>query len=103
MLAENSSRNYISGQFNENQKNDYTSSSRFFFDDSKLISLITNRTHNESISFEDALKALEDWRHKFNISVSKECDQCQYCSGEFRDLVLAYNSIHGYVSLLVSF
>lgn len=27
---------------------------------------------------------------------------CGYCEGSFRDVVYAYNRIHGYVSLLVS-
>lgn len=29
-------------------------------------------------------------------------DTCGYCEGNFRDVIMAYNGIHGYVSLLVS-
>lgn len=96
MLADNSTKSYFGNHFSPSP-----SSNNFFFEDPRFISLLSNTTQNHSIRFEDALKALEDWRHKFNISVIKECDKCQYCSGEFRDFILAYNSVHGYVSLLV--
>lgn len=55
-----------------------------------------------SRGMEEALRVLEEWRTQYNISVVKECVRSQYCSGDLRDLILAYNSLHGYVSLLVS-
>lgn len=73
-----------------------------FFDDARLVSLIKHRGTNQSTNIGDWLRALEDLRNKYNISLVKECDRSDYCSGEFRDLILAYNSIHGYISLLVS-
>lgn len=72
-----------------------------FLDDSRLISLL-NKTGGNHTPIEEWLKALEDLRNKYNISVVKECDRFDYCSGEFRELIFAYNSIHGYISLLVS-
>ncbi|OWR46065.1 G-protein coupled receptor dmsr-1-like [Danaus plexippus] len=72
-----------------------------FFDDARLVSLIKHRGTNQSTNIGDWLRALEDLRNKYNISLVKECDRSDYCSGEFRDLILAYNSIHGYISLLI--
>ncbi|XP_063366490.1 G-protein coupled receptor dmsr-1-like [Cydia amplana] len=65
-----------------------------------LLSLLNGKNRS---SFKDVLVALEDWRSRNNISVrvGSECSELDYCSGEFRDIILAYNSIHGYVSLLV--
>ncbi|KAI8419994.1 hypothetical protein MSG28_008597 [Choristoneura fumiferana] len=72
--------------------------------DPRLLSLLNAKGQNRS-SIKDVLTVLEDWRSKYNISVtrsiSNECSTVDYCSGEFRDIILAYNSIHGYVSLLV--
>ncbi|XP_026763130.1 G-protein coupled receptor dmsr-1 [Galleria mellonella] len=72
-----------------------------FLDDFRVFTLLKHREYNQSASIGDVLKALDDWRNKYNISIIKECDRLEYCSGEFRDLILAYNNIHGYVSLLV--
>ncbi|CAB3234911.1 unnamed protein product [Arctia plantaginis] len=30
-------------------------------------------------------------------------DTCGYCEGNFRDVIMAYNSLHGYVSLLCKY
>lgn len=73
-----------------------------YIDDPRFISLLKHRGYNHSASFGEVLKALNDWRNRYNISVYKECDRFDYCSGDFRELILAYNNIHGYVSLLVS-
>lgn len=72
-----------------------------FFDEPSFISVLKHRGSNHSANIGEVLRALEDWRNKYNISVLKECERSEYCSGEFRDFILAYNSIHGYVSLLV--
>ncbi|XP_026320541.1 sex peptide receptor-like [Hyposmocoma kahamanoa] len=69
-------------------------------EDPRLTSLLTNRGNNHT-SLEELLQVLESYRNKYNISVKKECQLSEYCSGEFRDLILAYNNVHGYVSLLV--
>lgn len=73
----------------------------FFFEDPRFISILKRRGTNYTSNIGDAIKFLEDWR-RLNMSVVKECERSEYCYGEFRDLILAYNSIHGYVSLLVS-
>lgn len=75
----------------------------FFFEEPSIISVLKHRGSNYSANIGEVLRVLEDWRSKYNISVVKECERSEYCSGEFRDLILAYNSIHGYVSLLVKF
>ncbi|XP_045501803.1 G-protein coupled receptor dmsr-1-like [Colias croceus] len=70
-------------------------------EDTRLISLLKFRGTNQSNNIGEILRVLESLRNKYNISVVKECDRSDYCSGEFRDLILAYNNIHGYVSLLI--
>lgn len=72
------------------------------FDDSRLLILLKQKENNHTPSIGDWLKTLEDLRNKFNISIIKECDGLDYCSGDFREFVLAYNNVHGYISLLVS-
>ncbi|CAH0401209.1 unnamed protein product [Chilo suppressalis] len=70
------------------------------FDETSFFSLLKHRGHNQSASFGEVLKALENWRTEYNnITAHNECDK--YCSGGFRELILAYNNIHGYVSLVV--
>lgn len=92
MLADNDAPDYSApnGTYN------------FFFEDPRFISILKHRASNHTSSIGDVIKVLEDWRSKYNISVVKECERSDYCSGDLRDLILAYNSIHGYVSLLVS-
>ncbi|KAJ0174064.1 hypothetical protein K1T71_010210 [Dendrolimus kikuchii] len=95
MLDDNDSRNY------GNHTDDTNGSYNFFFDDPRFISLLKHRGSNYSNNIGEVLRVLEDWRNRYNISVVKECDRSEYCSGESRDLILAYNNIHGYVSLLI--
>lgn len=92
MLAEDDTR-----RFNET----YANNTFNIFEDPRLTSLLTNRGNNHT-SLEEFLQVLESYRNKYNISVKKECQLSEYCSGEFRNLILGYNNIHGYVSLLVS-
>lgn len=80
-----------------------SNTSYFLFDDPRFTSLLKYRGANYSTNIGVVLKALEEWRNRYNISVVKECEHSEYCSGQFRDLILAYNSIHGYISLLVCF
>lgn len=92
MLAEDDTRRY-----NET----YTNNTFNIFEDPRLTSLLSSRGNNHT-NLGELLQVLENYRNKYNISVKKECQLSEYCSGEFRDLILAYNNIHGYVSLLVS-
>lgn len=82
---------------------DTNGSYNFFSEEPSILTVLKHRGSNYSANIGEVLRALEDWRSKYNISVLKECDRSEYCTGEFRDLILAYNSIHGYVSLLVRF
>ncbi|CAF4920664.1 unnamed protein product [Pieris macdunnoughi] len=94
MLADDDSPKYNLSYIESNDS--YTA-----LDHTKLISLLKLNGTNQSDNIGEFLRVLENLRSKFNISVVKECDRTHYCSGEFRDLILAYNSIHGYVSLLI--
>ncbi|CAH0713261.1 unnamed protein product, partial [Brenthis ino] len=71
------------------------------FDDSRLLILLKQKENNHTPSIGDWLKTLEDLRNKFNISIIKECDGLDYCSGDFRNFILTYNNVHGYISLLI--
>lgn len=97
MLMENDGHHF------GNQTNTYGSNGSldFFLDDPRFITLLKYKGSNQSSNIGDLLRVLEDWRNRYNISVVKECRRSEYCSGEFRDLVLAYNNVHGYVSLLI--
>ena len=92
MLADNDTHGYGGGA---------NGTYNFFLED-QFIAILKHRAPNQT-NMGYVVKALEDFRSRYNISVVKECEKSEYCSGEFRDLILAYNSIHGYVSLLVSF
>lgn len=56
--------------------------------------------HNHEIDFGTLVKLVDGWKTKLNFTKSPE--PCNYCDGSFRDLLLAYNSIHGFISLIVS-
>lgn len=73
------------------------------FEDTKLSSILRHGSSNDSMKIIELLRALEDMRNMYNISVIKECDRSDYCTGEFREILFAYNRIHGYVSLLVRY
>ncbi|XP_052743718.1 G-protein coupled receptor dmsr-1-like isoform X1 [Bicyclus anynana] len=45
------------------------------------------------------VKVVSDAQSKLNLTIKPEA--CNYCEGDFRDVVEAYNGIHGYVSLMV--
>lgn len=60
----------------------------------------TKSTH-EPIDFGTLVKLVDGWRTKLNLTKPTEAS-CNYCDGGIRDVVLGYNSIHGYVSLIVS-
>ncbi|XP_037873375.1 neuropeptide receptor A20 isoform X2 [Bombyx mori] len=94
MLSENETRSSYDTQTN------LSHISGNLFEDASINSLL-NHGGNYTTNIGQVLKVLEDWRNRFNITVVKECDGTEYCAGEFRDLIIAYNSIHGYVSLLL--
>lgn len=58
-----------------------------------------NSTH-EPLDFGMLVKLVDGLRNKLNLSKPAE-PSCTYCEGNFRDIILAYNSIHGYISLIV--
>lgn len=60
----------------------------------------TKNTH-DSIDFGTLVKLVDGWRSKLNLTKPTE-PLCTYCDGDIRDVILAYNRIHGYVSLIVS-
>ncbi|XP_046970162.1 G-protein coupled receptor dmsr-1-like [Vanessa cardui] len=72
-----------------------------YFDDTRLLTLLQQKGSNKTTNIEDWLRTLEDLRNKYNISIIKECDRFEYCAGDIRNLIIAYNSIHGYISLLI--
>lgn len=37
-----------------------------------------------------------------NLNLTLKTDTCGFCDGDFREVMMAYNRIHGYVSLVVS-
>lgn len=59
-----------------------------------------NNTH-EPLDFGALVKLVDGLRNKLNLTRPTE-PPCTYCEGNFRDVILAYNSIHGYLSLIVS-
>ncbi|XP_045523582.1 G-protein coupled receptor dmsr-1-like [Pieris brassicae] len=69
---------------------------------SQFLSALKERStrHNQEIDFGTLVKLVDGWRTKLNLTKNSE-PLCNYCDGNFRDIVLAYNSIHGYISLIV--
>lgn len=59
-----------------------------------------NSSH-EPLDFGTLVKLVDGWRSRLNLTRPIE-PTCTYCEGNFRDIILAYNSIHGYLSLIVS-
>ncbi|CAH2089623.1 unnamed protein product [Euphydryas editha] len=45
------------------------------------------------------IKVVSDVQSKLNLT-RKPNGYCHYCDGDFRDVIQAYNGIHGYVSLI---
>ncbi|XP_037962349.2 G-protein coupled receptor dmsr-1-like [Plutella xylostella] len=62
----------------------------------------TIKTHNRSASHKplDWTALVDGLRNSFNLTRTAEAS-CNYCEGSFRDVILAYNSIHGYISIIV--
>lgn len=61
----------------------------------------TKNSSVETFDFGTLVKIVDGWRSRWNLTRPIE-PACTYCEGNFRDIILAYNSIHGYLSLIVS-
>lgn len=73
-------------------------------DVSKFLTVLkekSTKNNHDSIDFGTLVKLVDGWRSKLNLTKPTEAT-CDYCDGNIRDVILAYNSIHGYVSLIVS-
>ncbi|XP_045452636.1 G-protein coupled receptor dmsr-1-like [Melitaea cinxia] len=46
------------------------------------------------------IKVVSDVQNKLNLTIKPD-GYCGYCEGDFRDVIEAYNGIHGYISLIV--
>lgn len=62
----------------------------------------SRNTSHEPLDFGTLVKIVDGWRTRLNLTRPTEAT-CNYCEGNFRDVILAYNAIHGYFSLIVSF
>lgn len=62
----------------------------------------TRNISHEPLDFGTLVRLVDGLRNKLNLTKSPD-SVCNYCEGNFRDIVLAYNNIHGYISLMVSF
>lgn len=62
----------------------------------------SRNTSHEPLDFGTLVKIVDGWRTRLNLTRPAEAT-CNYCEGNFRDVILAYNAIHGYFSLIVSF
>lgn len=70
--------------------------------ETQIVSVLREQAAKAGASddFESLLvKMMRDVKSKLNLTLKP--DTCGYCDGDFRDVIMAYNSIHGYVSLLV--
>ncbi|XP_053614835.1 G-protein coupled receptor dmsr-1-like isoform X1 [Plodia interpunctella] len=72
------------------------------FNETQILSVLREQASKGvgSENFEATLvKMMKDARSRLNLTLKP--DTCGYCEGDFRDIIMAYNGIHGYVSLLV--
>ncbi|CAH4030593.1 unnamed protein product [Pieris brassicae] len=75
-------------------------SSDITINQTKILSALKEQASKDSIKVNIGsvlAKVVND--AKFNLP--KKPESCGYCDGDFRDVVEAYNGIHGYVSLIV--
>lgn len=61
----------------------------------------TTKNSTQELDFGALVKFVDGFRSRLNLTRSSE-PACTYCDGNFRDIILAYNGIHGYLSLIVS-
>ncbi|XP_041984961.1 G-protein coupled receptor dmsr-1-like [Aricia agestis] len=69
--------------------------------ETKILSVMKEQASKEkNEDFGSVLvKVFSDVQNKLNLGLKPET--CGYCEGDFRDVVEAYNRIHGYISLIV--
>ncbi|XP_049876949.1 G-protein coupled receptor dmsr-1-like isoform X2 [Pectinophora gossypiella] len=78
----------------------YGNSTDGAFNKTQIKSVLRAQAEKGSGDFESLLvRVMADAKSELNISIKP--DTCGYCEGDFRDVVQAYNRIHGYVSLLI--
>ncbi|CAG9795778.1 unnamed protein product [Diatraea saccharalis] len=69
------------------------------YNQTQILSVLREQSKNGVEDLEATLvKMVKDAKKKLNVNFGA----CDYCSGNFWDVVEAYNSFHGYVSILVS-
>lgn len=61
----------------------------------------SSKNSSHELDFGTLVKLVDGLRSRLNLTKSDE-PPCTYCEGNFRDVILAYNGIHGYLSLIVS-
>ncbi|CAK1550822.1 unnamed protein product [Leptosia nina] len=68
---------------------------------SRILSALKEQAGKDSIK-ENIGSVLAKVVNDAKLSYPIKPETCGYCEGDFRDVVEAYNRIHGYVSLIVS-
>lgn len=67
--------------------------------ETQILSVLREQANTNS-NFDSLLvRVLKEAQSKLNLTLNTET--CGYCDGDFREVIQAYNGIHGYVSLLV--
>ncbi|XP_045501802.1 G-protein coupled receptor dmsr-1-like isoform X2 [Colias croceus] len=69
-------------------------------DESRILSVLKEQASKER-SKENIGSVLVQVVNDAKLNIPMKPDTCGYCEGDFRDVVEAYNNIHGYVSLIV--
>ncbi|KAL4704268.1 hypothetical protein ACJJTC_016286 [Scirpophaga incertulas] len=65
--------------------------------ETQIVSVLRENRHGGDNLETTLVHMMKDARRKLNVTFST----CDYCTGNFWDVIEAYNNIHGYVSLLV--
>ncbi|CAG4947419.1 unnamed protein product [Colias eurytheme] len=68
-------------------------------DESRILSVLKEQASKER-SKENIGSVLVQVVNDAKLNIPMKPDTCGYCEGDFRDVVEAYNNIHGYVSLI---
>lgn len=68
--------------------------------ESQIITALRENAAKNGADFEALLIKMMKDAKKLNLTLKP--DTCGYCEGGFREVIEAYNGIHGYVSLLVT-
>ncbi|CAF4805270.1 unnamed protein product [Pieris macdunnoughi] len=76
-------------------------SSDITINQTKILSALKEQASKDSIK-ENIGSVLAKVVNDAKFNLPKKPESCGYCDGDFRDVLEAYNGIHGYVSLIVS-